>query len=86
LVTDVLDLVARSVSLSTFQDISLVETYPRRISQELENEDQLSAARDALIISLSNVSTTLEFAEKHPLDLTLVKTLYKWLSIPELSS
>lgn len=86
LIADVLDLVARSATSSAFHAMSLAETLPERISQEPEDEDQLSAARDALIISLSDVSATSEFAENYPLNSIMVKTLCNWLSLPEPSS
>lgn len=86
LVADVLDLVVRSASSSAFHDTSLAKTDPGRISQEPEDEDQLSATRAALIIGLSDVSATPQFAENYPLDSTMVKTLCLWLSNPEQSS
>lgn len=86
LVADVLDLVARSVSSSAFEAGSLAEAYPGRTSLEPEDEDQLFAARDALIISLSDVCATSEFAEKYPLNSNMIKKLCTWLSLPEPSS
>ncbi len=86
LVADVLDLIVRLASSGAYDGTSLADIDSGRISQEPKDAGQLSATRDALILSLSDVSTTLPFAENYPLDSVLVKTLCMWLSLPDPSS
>ena len=83
LISDFLGLISRTYSFNPFLDTSLQDTYPNSIPREPEDEAAISTCHDALIISLSDISATPEFARKHPVDSALFKTLCIWLSARE---
>lgn len=63
---------------SSNSSLSVVDLEP--LVRDPEEEDQLSAIRNALIRTLSDVSALPEFGIQHPLDSSLVQSLLLWLS------